>query len=203
MWKEDTKKNKKMKYLSLLFAIVLLSFFVSATPYAIFTEVNLTITNGTWWLKGEGIDATDTFSVDENCNFHYERTDIPITFSREIEQNETDVAILLRSLAINSNITIWWHDCISNLTECKHDIVYESNYSVCKSNLELCSTSKEDKNKDIIEKNKEIEALKSHRFFLIVIAGICGIAAWKFRKESVVRTARSPGVSQLPQSGRM
>jgi len=196
-----------MKFIYLILGCILISLsLASAAPKVIFTDLNITInstdTGGKFHLWGEGVNAKSDFSVSGNCTFSYSRINIPVTFSRDWEENDTDVAVLLRALAINNNATIWWHTCQTNLTECMHDLAYESNYTDCSGNLNTCADSRDNKNEELTKKNEEIATLKTHRILFGGLAIVLGMVAWSFRKKAVVQTVRSPA-SRLPNMQRI
>lgn len=197
-----------MKNILIFISLILLTMLtVNAVPQAIFSYTNITITgNGTfgnYHLWGEGVDATETFAMASgNCTFSYLKYQIPVTFSRDFGDNETDFAFLLNELRISRNATNLWVSCIQNLTECKHDLDYESNYSTCSYQLDSCTSARDVSGNDITNKNDEISTLKQHRLILGVIATICALAAWNFYNKQRVRTIQSP-MNKLPSVSRM
>ena len=104
----------------LIFLLLLVIPFVSAVPQVIFTDLNLTINSSgegmaNFRLLGEGLDAQSSFSTNGNCSFSYSRYNIPMTFSRDFQRNETDMAILLHALSTNANATELFFNCSKSI----------------------------------------------------------------------------------------
>lgn len=211
---EYTKVYQSISRYSLFIFLIfiLLSFnfsFVSAVPQVIFSEVNISIVNGSYTLKGEGLSATDTFPINGNCSFDYKRDRIPITFSRDLEGNNTDVAILINALNKNINATVMLEKCSrerneiqTNYTICMLDVGYKGNFTECKDALSGCRNQLDSVNGDTVDKQKELDELKQQRnislgIALVAIAG----AVYMYRKNNV-QTKRNP-FEDLPSNTRM
>lgn len=182
---------------------------VSAVPQVIFSDINLTIsssqvnniTTGNYRIWGEGIDASTTFVVTGNCSFNYQRTLIPITFSREFAQNESDLATLIHTASIFNNISEVWQQCERNLSICQNDVGYKGNYTIVKNELDSCYRARDDYSNQIKTLNEKMDGLTSWRN-MGVGAGILGIGAaiYLFRKQSVKKVTDQyksvPGVAR-------
>lgn len=178
----------------LLLSMSVLLTSVSAVPQVIFSNENISIwsnqsgntTTGSFRLWSEGLDATTTFSVIGNCNFSYYRENIPITFSREIVQNETDIATLIHALAINNNITAQWQECNRNLSWCMNDVGYKGNYTQAAAELDTCYRARDAYSTQITDLNNQISSVTSWRNigFIVGIIGIA-LAAWLYRKQTL------------------
>lgn len=208
-YKQKTEEKMKYKILLLMFLIIAFLAMVSATPQVILTEINLSIyaqnNTITWKIIGEGISATDSFSISTN----YSRDKIPITFSRDIDQNNTDVAVLIRALAQNNNVSNNWENCVisladtqKNLSICEEDIGYKSNYTDCQTSLSSSRNSEKDSQDKITSLTDEVKGLKNMRLILGAAAIILGLVAWTFYRRANVKTINSP-MKQLPSSARI
>lgn len=193
--------------LTMLFVMAVLTL-VSATPQVFFTDINITINNGTLSIRGEGITASDTINVPNvtGCSISYERNKIPITITREIGENNTDVAVLIRALAGNNNITHQWQECVklqselnSSLNVCNIDRGYKDNYTVCNNQLIISSNAQQTYTTQIGDKNKEIEQIKQQRLIFGGIALVCAYLAWHYNRKGQARTTRGP-VADLPST---
>jgi hypothetical protein len=71
-------------------------------------------TTGNYKILGEGLIAQTTFTIDGNCSFNYQRNQIPMTFSRDVAQNDTDLATLIHALVISNNVTRDYVECKNN-----------------------------------------------------------------------------------------
>jgi hypothetical protein len=195
-------------------AIFILSFiliigFVSAVPQVIFSDINVSIystvtgntTTGNYRLLSEGLDASTNFGIDGNCTFNYSRTGIPITFSRDIIQNDTDMATLIHALTINNNITQQWQECNQNLSICMDDTGYKGNYTVAKDQLDICYRARDQYSTQINDLNSQINNLTTWRN-LGVLLGIIGMGGFIYlwRKQQI-KTAIDP-YKTIPSVGR-
>lgn len=214
MWEEDLQETK-MKYLTIL-AIVLLAIIavmlgiVSATPQVIFSNINLTIeANSTslyYKINGEGVSASEILSLNlnnaTNFNFSLYRNQIPITFSRDVCEN-LDVAVLIRALTSNLNITDDWRTCVTRLSVCEGTRLDATNSSSIKTQLDYCNNAAVTKDASITTKDLDIKNLESQRLLFGAI-GIAGAGlAWHFYKKNTPKTLTTPGLSQLPRSQRI
>jgi hypothetical protein len=200
------KHEGKMK---LIYSGIIMLFcisFISAVPQVVFTSINLTINNGTYKIIGEGINAQDNFGVNGNCTFNYERQNIPITFSREIGENSTDIAILIRALASNDNMSAKWQDCMNNLSRvsnnlsiCSIDTGYKQNYSDCSYQLITTQSDRDKYQEQITTKNNEINELANLRNILIGACAVLGFLLWNTWNKKNKMMAESP-VRGLPSN---
>lgn len=188
-------KNKIIVMLVCMFAISL----VSAVPQVIFTSVNMTINNGNFSLQGEGINAQDTFPVIGNCSFNYNRQNIPITFSRDIGENSTDVAVLIKALSENQNISDDWKKCITEnsmlnatLTQYNNQGLSLSEYTQCKTDVTTCNANIQTMNANNSAASKELDEIKQQRMFLIIGLAILGYGCYYFWNKTKIKPARSP-----------
>lgn len=197
-----------MQKLAILLSIGIFIFgicFTSAVPQVVFSSINLSINNGTWQISGEGINAQDSFS----CGVNYTRENIPITLSRDFQQNDTDVAILINALAQNSNASKQWESCLSekqqvtnNLTICLSNRIEFSNYTEAKAELANCNINLNTYNSQISDSNKQISDITSQRNILALIAVVLAFFAYRFHQQTKVKTVPSP-LKQLPTQQRM
>ena len=212
MWEEGLQEVK-MKYLIIL-AIIFAGLIgnVSATPQVIFSSVNLTIeANSTslyYKINGEGVSASETFNLNLNVsnassfNFSLYRSQIPIAFSRDVCEN-LDMAVLIKALSSNLNITEDWRTCVTRLSVCESTRLDAENSSSIKNQLNYCNNAATTKDASITVKDSEIENLKSQRM-LFGAVGIAGTGlAWYFYKKNTPKTLTTPGLSQLPRSQRI
>jgi hypothetical protein len=183
--------------------------FVSAVPQVIFSEVNVSIVNGTYTLKGEGLSATDTFPVNGNCSFDYKRDKIPITFSRDLEGNNTDVAILINALNKNINATVLLEKCSrernelqTNYTICMLDVGYKGNFTECTEQLNGCRNQLSSINGDTTEKQTKIDEMEQQRNISLGIAVLAIVGAVYMYRKNNVQTKRS-AFDDLPSNTRM
>lgn len=198
-----------MKYKLFLLLFVLSLATVSAVPQVIFSEINLTITNGSYTLKGEGISATDDFPVNGNCTFNYERNNIPMTFSRNFDANDTDVAILIDALADNLNISDQWKSCVversnlnASLLSCQTDVGYESNYTECNSQLVSCQSISSERSRSTSEAEERADEMENQRNLAFLAAVVAIVVAFTFYRKANVQTKKSP-FDELPGNVRM
>jgi len=212
MWEEGLQEVK-MKYLIIL-AIIFAGLIgsVSATPQVIFSSVNFTIeANSTslyYKINGEGVSASETFNLNLNVsnassfNFSLYRSQIPIAFSRDVCEN-LDMAVLIKALSSNLNITEDWRTCVTRLSVCESTRLDAENSSSIKNQLNYCNNAATTKDASITVKDSEIENLKSQRM-LFGAVGIAGTGlAWYFYKKNTPKTLTTPGLSQLPRSQRI
>jgi|SRR3972149_11987501 len=204
------------KYLFIVAIAILLLANVAATPQVIFTSINLTISTGNFTIAGEGISATDVITTTGSCNYSYSRTAIPITFSREFTENNTDVATLIHALASNNNFTLKWEACVSklqeldtNLTICSNDRGYKQNYTDCTKSLELvnidltsCNSQKNDYMTQVTTINKQLLDAKSNNTYYYILIAALAFGCYHFYNKNKIKTVNSP-FSQLPSSARM
>lgn len=196
--------------LSCIFSLVLFLSFISAVPQVILSSFNLTIYNNTWKINGEGINAVDLISVNGNCTMNYFRQDIPITFTRDFEPNQTDVAVLISALAKNYNISDQWQRCVveyaqvnKSLTDClPKAAIADGNYTSLQVSYGSCVTARDQFSKQVSDQNAEVSTLKQTQMFLIVGLVIVAFLAYNFYNKSRVRVIDSP-LSQLPSRARM
>lgn len=181
----------------------------SAVPQVIFTSVNLSITNGTYKLVGEGLNAQETFAIPANCSFSYERLNIPITFSRDIGENSTDVAILMRALSSNENTTAKWQACVletanlnATVNNCLTNQKYETNFTQCKTDLGVCTTTQQDKSSQVSSINAELVKVKQQRMYLVIALIAVGLFCYNLYTKTNIKSADSP-VRGLPTIGKM
>ena len=210
---------KMKKTIIFLLLISILPLVMSATPQVVFTSVNMTVmTNcsGTYYtIKGEGINANDWFGTpltiagyngtNATCtgNFTYVKDLIPITLSRTFENNDTDMAILLHSLATNNNVTQKFLDCQKELTSCNMDYGFRENFTSCQRDVSNMIIERDNQVKNSEEKQTEIEKLKQHRTILFVVAlASVGYGVYVYRKNTP-KTVRAPIASQFPSSSRI
>lgn len=196
-----------MKFKIFLVALICLTFLglVEAVPQIIVADFNLTIwsnqsgntTNGVYHIIGEGGELQNTFPINGSCNFNYELAKIPLRFSREIAQNETDVAVLIRALTINNNVTYDLIECKNNLSWCLYDSGYKANFTTCNTQLEINRQTINDYSQQIKDKNVRITQLNQRMWLAAAVAVICAIAAVNFYKKSKVRTVKS-AFSEFP-----
>lgn len=196
--------------MKILYSLIMVSLLVSvglvtAVPQVIFSDINITInsttsgnnTVGNYILLGEGLNAATTFVVNGNCSFNYNRANIPLTFSREVAENDTDMATLIRWINENKNMSDQWKECTMNLSVCMNDVGYKGNYTQTKNELDICYRARDDYSRQITELNSKVSTLTSWRN-MGVIAGIIGIglAVYFFRKQ-MIKTMTNPysGVS--------
>lgn len=197
--------------IALIFCMIVFTAFAMAStiPQVIFTSFNLTISGNctavVYTIHGEGLNANDvvatnylgqdlgnsTFANCSSANFNYTKVDIPITFSRTIETNDTDMAVLIHSLATNNNFSSMWIDCVQNLTDVKNNCLAQTNALNTIINTDLATSTKKD---------NTINTLTTHRWILGIIAVGAGIAAIVYYRKSVVKTTKSPLV-RFPSTG--
>jgi hypothetical protein len=196
--------RKVIFLLGLIFGIAM----VSAIPQTVLSEINLTIANGSYHLRGEGLNAKDDFGIKlvnesntTTCSFHYERYNIPITFTRDFSENDTDIATLTHALAKSLNYSDKWEQCVNNFTAYKEYGGYKTNYTNCKSDLSNANVNIANYKDEISEKNEEIDSLKTWRMILVIGVGICGFLAWDYRNKLKLRTAKNP-MARFPQTSR-
>lgn len=198
-----------MKTIITILTLIMFIGLASAVPQVIFSELNISIwsnqstsgnvttTTGNYRILGEGLNAQTTFVVNGNCSFSYDRTNIPLTFSREVAQNDTDLSILIHELTINRNITADYIRCRDNLSVCMNDAGYKGNYTNAIKDLDICYRARDDFSKQVIEKKDEIANLTTWRNIGMAF-GIIGIvvAGWLYNKNRL-KVANNPysGVS--------
>lgn len=188
--------------LSLLLALMLIGL-ASAVPQIFTTTQNLTIfsnqsgnvTTGYYELVGEGGVLKNTFSVNTlngSCSFSYNVNNIPLIFSREIKENDTDLATLIRWINDNKNISEEWKACQTNLSWCMTDTGYKANYTQKANELDICYRARDSFSDQVKDLNEKISGLTSWRNIGFVV-GIIGIAfsIWTFRKNQV-KKAENP-----------
>lgn len=199
-------KNKLLICLSMMLFCIS---FISAVPQVIFSDINMsiwsnqtivgntTVTTGSYSLTSEGLNAVTTFGVNGNCSFSYSRDKIPITFSRDVTQNDTDLATLIHSLAINNNMSRQWQECIVNLSICNNDVGYKGNYSLAKDQLDICYRARDDYSKQVTDLNNKINNLTTWRNLGMIVGIIgAGAAIYLYRKQQVkVLDNRYGGIS--------
>lgn len=203
------KRRISYSLFTLLFFISMLNL-ASAVPQIFTTNFNLTITgnqtgnttSANYYIYGEGGQMVNTFPVNGICNFSYSINNIPLTFSRDITQNETDLSRLLKMLADgNFNVTRDWQECNRNLTWCMMDTGYKQNYTDCSTQLSICRSQADTYANQITEKNKQITEQTQQKWIAVGAAVIAGILAWNLGRKTRVKTAKLP-ISELP-SGRV
>lgn len=183
---------------------------VNAVPQIITSYTNVSIYSnqsgnnslGTFNMFGEGGQLSQTFSIQGSCNFSYNLNNIPLIFSREIQQNETDVAILIRALAVNNNMSQQWQECNHNLSICMNDVGYKGNYTVCSNQLDICHDFTQTSSTENTNLKEEVKKWKNYAFIGLGIGALCAFAAWNYRKKALVRTIKTP-VSSLPGNMRI
>jgi hypothetical protein len=215
------------KIFIILIFVFFSSYLVTAMdiPQVIFSFVNISIagncTGVTYSLNGEGLSATDSFSSNliinstgnstASCtgNSSYYKGSIPMTFARIFYQNNTDVAVLLNSLATNNNITGKWQSCVelnrqmdTNLTACLMDRGYKSNFTECQNSLDSYVQVTKSKDTTISTLTTENSQLKSHRMMLGAIAILLGFMCYSYWKKTEPKTVKSP-LSSLPSAGKI
>ena len=168
--------------------------FISAVPQIVTTNFNLTIssvpngnlTNGNVYIFGEGGQMNNAFAVTGNCTFNYTLNNIPLIFSRDFVQNETDMATLIRSLTILNNISADWKECQKNLSVCENDAGYKGNYTQAAAQLDTCYRARDDYSNQIKTLNEDIQGLTTWRNlgFGIGVIGV-GAAIYLFKKQSI------------------
>ena len=193
-----------MKIILTICALMMFIGLVSAVPQVIFSEVNIsiwsnqsvsgnsTVTTGNYRILGEGLNAQTTFTVNGNCSFIYDRTSIPLTFSREVAQNDTDLSILIHELTVNRNCTRDIIECNQNLSTCMNDVGYKGNYTQKTEELNICYRARDDYSKQVTDLNGKIANLTTWRNIGIG-AGIIGLtmAFWLWNKNRI-KTAGDP-----------
>jgi len=184
---------------------MLSAYSASATPQVIFSSFNLSIGNNTWQISGEGINANDVFT----CGTNYTRNNIPITLSRDFQQNDTDVAVLIHSLANNNNVSRQWEQCIrekieitNNLTTCIASTINYQNYSIKLNELTSCQSSLGTYNTQIADSNKKLADITWQRNALAFVVIALGFVCWNYYNKSKIKTIEGP-YKQLPNSQRM
>jgi len=200
----DNEGSEIMKIYLLALLFIFISS-VSATPQVFFTSVNLTINDTSYHLWGEGLDAKDNFVAPIN----YEKYNIPITIAREMYENESDNAILMRALADNINMSNKWEDCVSDMNElstnlsiCEIDRGYKQNNTACQNDLYACNSDKGVLNQRITTLNEELSNVKTHRMILIVLVIILGIAVYFYHNKFSINKVKSP-YAGLPTGARI
>lgn len=199
-------KNNLIKSIFLLTFLVSLNL-VSAIPQVIFSYENITIwsnetansTIGNYQIYGEGLNAVTTFPVTGNCNFSYTANGIPLIFSREFQQNETDLSILIHTASIFNNLSEAWQQCTLNLSVCMNDVGYKGNYTDCNIQLGMAHANENKYSSDVTACNAQAGKYKSWMYIGGAIGIIGLLAAWNFRKKAMVRTIKSP-LGSLPGS---
>jgi hypothetical protein len=199
-WRGGTRRRMKKYSLLPIFILVLTMTFISSntqTQQVIFTEINLTLTiqNNTlkYSLNQEGVYAERTFNLDiinNSINIFNNTDEIKINFLRTIDRNETDIDIILRAIA-NSNATELYFNCSSQLSECLHDIQYESNYTICSSSLGFCEQSLAVSQDQVTKSNEIISSLKTHRIILLLLLLSAGFFVYKFYSQTVIKQAKT------------
>lgn len=195
-----------MKTIITILTLVMFIGLVSAVPQVIFSDINISIwsnqstsgnvttTSGNYRLVGEGLSAQTTFVINGNCSFNYDRTNIPLTFSREVSQNDTDLSILIHELTVNRNCTQDIITCNQNLSVCMNDVGYKGNYTQKTAELDICYRARDDYSKQVTDMNEKIANLTTWRNIGMVV-GVIGIllAGWTYRKNKV-------GLAESPYS---
>lgn len=194
-------------------SLIILSMFiltinlVSAVPQVIFSSENITIwsnqtgnsTIGNYQILGEGLNAQTTFAVNGNCNFSYTANNIPLIFSREFNQNETDLSLLIHTASIFNNISEAWQACTNNLSVCMNDVGYKANYTLCSTQLDISHANENKYSQDLIACNAKADQNMTWAY-IGGVAGILGLAAaWNYRKKATVKITKSP-MASLPGS---
>lgn len=190
--------------LFLVFGIFLIGF-VSAVPQVVFSNVSVTInvtgSNMTYHIFGEGVDATETIVLNvtnvtsTSDLLDYTRTAIPIQFSRDVCGN-LDTAVLINGLAKNNNITQLWQNCIMDFAKCNATSDLALQYPQVKTSYDSCSNA-------LISKQTELDNINSQRTLLIIAAAGGALLAWYFWRQVTPKTVATPGLSGLPRSTRM
>lgn len=185
-----------MKKLLIYFSIIMLLSisFISAVPQIVTTHFNLTVssslngnlTNGNVLVFGEGGQMNNAFAVEGNCSFNYTLNNIPFVFSRDFQQNETDMAILIHSLTILNNMSANWQECTINLSTCMNDVGYKGNYTQAVAQLDICYRARDASAAQAITLTDQIAGLTTWRTIGFA-AGVIGIGAaiYLFRKQSI------------------
>lgn len=183
-----------MKKIITLLSLILLVNLASAVPQIITTNFNLTVssvpngnlTNGNVYIFGEGGQMNNAFLVDGNCTFNYTLNSIPLVFSKDFNQNDSDMAVLIRSLNNYNNVTQQLMDCKTNLTICMNDAGYKGNYTQKSAELDICYRARDDYSNQIKTLNEQTASLTTWRNIGIGL-GVIGIAAaaWLYRKQTI------------------
>lgn len=184
-----------------------------AVPQVIFTSINMTIEGNcstiVYKIAGEGINAKDSsfFATNlnlSNCSMNatYYKENIPITFSRDFVENQTDIAVLISALKINNNISKMWQECVFNLSTCMAGFGYEENYTACLNDLQIFQSSNTEKQNQITSNNTRINELTTQRTLIGAAAIIGIIAAFYFYRKNKPKIVRS-SINELPSSARM
>jgi hypothetical protein len=188
------------KNIILVVGLLLSLNFIYAVPQIITTTMNLTIfsnqtgndTLGTYKIYGEGGQLTNTFGVNGICNFSYTLNNIPLIFSRDIQQNETDLATCIRGIATNNNISKMWQECILNLSLCQNDVGYKGNFTQCdieKDSYKTANIQCTDSKQNIEE---DLKQTKSRMWVAIVAALILAALAWRNYTKITPKFAKNP-----------
>lgn len=194
------------KNLLIVLALVFTITCVNAVPQIIVSEVNMSIvsnqtgnsTLGIYHMIGEGGELTQNFNVNGVCNFSWQLDKIPLRFSREVIQNETDMATLIHSLTIVNNVTNDLIECNRNLSICMNDVGYKGNFTQCDTQLDICHANENKLSTDALDYKNQAERNKTWAI-IGCIFGIAGCAmAWNFRKKAMVKTIKSP-MDSLPR----
>lgn len=196
------------KFYFLLLGILFLNL-VSAVPQIFSTDFNVTInstqagnvTTGTLNIVGEGGILSQNFPVQGICNFSYSINRVPWVFSREIVQNDTDVAVLIRALTISNNVTKDYLECRNNLSWCVLDTGYKQNYTDCSVQLQIQRDNANSYANQLTEKNNQISTQTQQKWIAVGAAVICAVLAWNFSRKSKVKTVKNQ-FTELP-SGKM
>lgn len=203
------KIKNSLLILVVILVLLFVGSFVNAVPQVIFSELNISITNGSYSIIGEGLNAQDSFSVNGNCSFNYSRIRIPITFSRDFESNNTDVAVLINALAKNYNISNKWEQCVlevahlnSSYTQCAGKAAFESNYTTCMIDFTNCDATRAAYSEQMTAKNAEVSTLRQQQLFLIIGLAVAVFFAFNFYNKNRIKLVDSP-LSQLPSRARM
>lgn len=195
-----------VKKVVLLFCMIIFINLASANvvPQVFFSSVNLTLVNGSMHLWGEGLDARDSFSclysnVTNTTSINYERYNIPLTFSRNIESNQTDVAVLINALNNDNNMTAKWTECMNevtnakvNLSVCQEQGAYKENYTSCSNTLVSCQSTSSINAAELNTQKSKVDEVTQQRTVLIVICVALGLIAYNYYNKTNINKVETP-----------